>query len=309
MAVLGRSGKPHRTGAAISLSDILARAEGLGAALKSRSAPRAVEIALVLAIAVILARLVITLFAPLPLPQGEVVASAPAAAGAGQAAVKSPFPVAAAPEIAAAAPPASEEVAETTLDLTLTGVTIWPSPESASAAIRTPDGRQKRFSIGDEIVPGVTLEAVYADQAIIDTNGVRESLRFESKLNPDQLSDLPQEPIRPHGRRDPDAPPAAVTGESIGQLASVLRVAPGMNAEGDLVVELYAARDRSAFSALGLEDGDRLVSIDGSPAPSNPAALIEALNRMQRAERASIVVERNGETVPLQVSLPDLFGD
>lgn len=284
------------------------RAGAVGAVLKSRSAPKAVEIVLVLVIAVILARLFLAFFAPLPLPKGDVIASAPSSAPAGPANVKSPFPAAAAP-VFEAAPPPTEEVAETTLDLTLTGVIIWPNPESASASIRTPDGRQKRFAIGDMIVPGVTLEAVYADQAIIDSNGVRESLRFESKVTVDQLIDQPQEAARPHGRRDPNAPPAAVTAESIGRLASVLRVAPGLNADGQLVVELYAASDRAAFAAIGLEDGDRLVSINGSPAPADPAALSAALNEMQRAENVSFVVERNGEDIPLRVSLPDLFGD
>lgn len=278
------------------------------AALKSKSAPKAVEIVLVLIIAFLLARLFLTLLAPLPLPQGDVIASAPSAASAGPTNVKSPFPVAAAPAFEQAPPP-SEEVAETTLDLTLTGVIIWPNPESASATIRTPDGRQSRFAIGDVIVPGVTLEAVYADQAIIDSRGVRESLRFESKVTVDQLVDQPQDVVRPHGSRDPNAPPAAVTAESIGRLASVLRVAPGLSANGELVVELYAASDRSTFSAIGLEDGDRLVSINGSPAPSDPAALSAALNQMQRAENVALVVERDGENVPLRVSLPDLFGD
>lgn len=290
------------------VSGFTARTGSIGAVLKSRSAPKVVEILLVIIIAVILARLFIAFFAPLPLPAGDAVASAPGAAQQGPGIVKSPFPAAAAPALEPVAPP-TEDVAETTLDLTLTGVTIWPNAESASASIRTPDGRQKRFAIGDTIVSGVTLAAVYADQAIIDRNGVRESLRFESKVTVNELVDQPQEPIRPHGRRDPAAPPAAVTADSIGRLASVLRVAPGMNANGELVIELYAASDRSAFSALGLEDGDRLVSIDGAPAPADPTALSAMLNQMQRAESVSLVVERNGENVPLRVSLPDLFGD
>ena len=320
LAVLGRSGKPYATGVP-SVSDAVARLAALGGALKSKSAPKAVEIALVFIIAVILARIILALAAPLPLPQGNVQASAPSSASAGPGAVKSPFPAAAAPEIAAANGPSAEEVAETTLDLTLTGVMIWPNPESASATILTPEGRQQRFAIGDVIVPGVTLEAVYADQAIIDSSGVRESLRFESKLTADQLSDPPSAPQGLQERPEPQtaaAPeaktpgtvtPGTMTAESIGRLASVLRVAPGMNAQGELVMELYAARDRTAFSALGLEDGDRLVAVNGAPAPTDPAALTATLNQLQRADQASIVVERNGEDVRLQLSLPDLLGD
>lgn len=307
MAVLGRSGKSDHAGSFFNTSDLIGRFSVLQTVIGSKSAPRVVEIVLAILIAIVLAKLFISLFAPLPLPKGEVVASVPSAAPAAAVIVKSPFP-AVAVELAPVIEP-TEDVAETSLDLTLKGATVWPSQEGASATIRTPDGQQKRFGIGDTIVPGVTLEAVYADQAIINSNGVRESLRFESKMTVDTLVDEPQEPIRPHGRRDPDAPPTSVTSESIGRLSSVLRVAPGMNSSGELVVELYAARDRSSFSALGFEDGDRLVSINGAPAPTNPVALSDALNRIQQEENVAVVVERNGEDIPLRISLPDLFGN
>lgn len=306
MAVLGRSGKSDQAGSFFNTSSAIGRFSVLQGVLGSKSAPRAVEILLAILIAIILARLFISLFAPLPLPKGEVVASAPSAAPAAPVVVKSPFP-ALAVELEAVVEP-TEDVVETSLDLTLKGATVWPDQEGASATIRTPDGQQKRFSIGDTIVPGVTLEAVYADQAIINSNGARESLRFESKVTIDELADESQEPIRPHGRRDPNAPPAAVTAESIGRLSSILRVAPGMNSNGNLVVELYAAQDRSSFSALGFEDGDRLVSINGAPAPTNPAALSAALNQIQREDNVAVVVERNGEDIPLRISLPDLLG-
>lgn len=280
----------------------MGRFSAFSAILTSKSAPKTLEIILVVVIALILARLCITLFAPLPLPQGDVVASAPSAAPVVAAAAKSPFP-AVAVEFEPVEEEPSEAVAETTLDLTLTGASTW---EEGSATIRTPDGQQKRFAVGDRIVSGVTLAAVYPNQVIIERNGLRESLRFESKVTADELPDSVQEPIRSD---DAPAPGGDVSKADLGNLASVLRLSPGMNANGELVIELYAAQDRSSFSALGLEEGDLLVSVNGAPAPTNPAALSAVLSEIQQADVAAIVVERNGQRVPLRISLPDLFGE
>ena len=299
MAVTGRYGNPGGSGGALSARRLLAFAPGaLSARLFSGPAPRIVEILLVLVLAVCLARIAIAIAAPLPLPQGQAVASAPVE-GSGNMPVtaKSPFPsTVIADEPVETAP----SVAETTLDLTLTG--IWADMENGSATIRTPDGKQSRYAVGDMIVPGVILDAVFADQAIISRDGVRESLRFESKA---MIEDAPQ-PIRPHGRRDPNAPPTSVTSVALGELSSILRLAPSLNREGQLVIEVYASRNRAAFAALGLQDGDRIMSIDGAATPTDPAALTAAMNRMQRQGSANLVIERNGDTVPLAISLTDL---
>ena len=298
MAVTGRYGNSGDALGALSAQRLRAFVSSADPAkLSSGHAPRLAEILLVLVLAVCLARIAISIAAPLPLPQGQAVAAAPAAAGDASVTAKSPFPsTVIADEPVETAP----SVAETTLDLTLTG--IWADIENGSATIRTPDGKQSRFAVGDTIVSGVILDAVFPDQAIISRDGVRESLRFESKA---MIEQAPQT-IRPHGRRAPDAPPTSVTSVALGELSSILRLAPSLNREGQLVIEVYASRNRAAFAALGLQDGDRIMSIDGAATPTDPAALTAAMNRMQRQGSANLVIERNGEAVPLAISLADL---
>ena len=242
-----------------------------------------------------LALIFLSFFAPLSLPENNIIAAAPATQQNGALIVKSPFPA-----TTLAATPISETpvVAETTLDLTLTGV--WTNPDGGSATIRIPDGSKKRFAVGDMVVQGVSLAAVYGDHVTLDRGGVREALRFESKIKLETQT----APQRPPNLQSSDLTPAVT-----GRLASVLRLAPAMDANGNFALEIYASRDRRTFASLGLKDGDRLISINGTPAPSNPAALGNLLRELQQSNAARITVERDGKEKPIVFSTDKLGFD
>ena len=298
MAVIGRHGWSERAKGVVN-SAAFRRLSPAG--LSTGAAPRIAEAVLVILFGFFLARIALSIFAPLPLPAGQAVAAAPQTGGPAVSAmsVKSPFPTTVLETQAVETAPV---VAETTLDLTLTGV--WAGEDGGSATIRTPDGKQSRFAVGDVIVPGVRLEAVYADQVTIEREGMRESLRFESKAPPPARALTASPSSRASGAAA--RPPASVAAASLGALSSILRVAPSIDRDGNMAVEVYATRNRDAFTALGLRDGDRLVSIDGAPTPTEPATLSAVLAQIQRNGMTNIVVERNGERVPLELSLDDL---
>jgi general secretion pathway protein C len=293
LAVIGRPELNHRVSAVITAGRDQARrafsrknSRGLALTL------RLVEGALAILLGVLLALMALRIFSPLPLPKAAMVPVAQQTASLGEPfVVKNPFPVAGDAPIAAGGAP---EVADTTLDLTLTGV--WAARDGGSATIETPDGKQSRYAVGDEIVDGVTLEAVYTDQVIINRAGVRESLRFESKTS--TPAQQPRKTNRNAGNAPARSPSTA--NRSIGDF---LRLAPGTDESGKLVVDIYAARNRNVFYQYGFRDGDRLVSINGAPPPTNPAALSAAIGAMQRQGDAVIVVRRNGREIPVTLSL------
>ncbi len=64
----------------------------------------------------------------------------------------------------------------TSLNLKLFGVREDRASGRGSAIISTPDGQQKSFAVGDEIVPGVTLVAVGPDSVTIQRSGTQEQL-------------------------------------------------------------------------------------------------------------------------------------
>lgn len=78
-----------------------------------------------------------------------------------------------APEIIAEV---GEDAPETTLNLTLTGRTAGPN---GTAILRTPDNKESNYRLGDEVVTGVTLEAVNKDFIVLNVDGQIQRLTFE----------------------------------------------------------------------------------------------------------------------------------
>lgn len=64
----------------------------------------------------------------------------------------------------------------TSLNIKLFGVREDKATGRGSAIISTPDGQQRSFAVGDEIVPGVTLTGVSFDSVTISRNGAAEQL-------------------------------------------------------------------------------------------------------------------------------------
>lgn len=67
-------------------------------------------------------------------------------------------------------------VVVTSLDLKLFGVRVDHASGRGSAIIGTPEGQQRSFAVGDEIMPGVTLTGVSFDNVTIDRGGTQEQL-------------------------------------------------------------------------------------------------------------------------------------
>ncbi|WP_395072724.1 type II secretion system protein N [Hyphococcus sp.] len=256
-------------------------------------APRLAELLLVAFIAYLLALATWAFFAPLPVPKGDRLAALPAAqSNQTQLNARNPFPKAA---IDAAPIEAGPELAETALDLTLTGV--WPGAEGGSAIIRRPDGKERRFETGEEIVSGVKLIAVYGDQVVIEQNGVRESLRFETKAQVERRVVAPKESA-------PAVTPPKISNNGLADMEAgdAFRLAPARNSAGNLSLAVYAGSNRALFERTGLRDGDIIVSINGSAAPASPGEILALIGGSAQPGKINLVVERDGEKQTIALS-------
>ncbi|MAW81198.1 MAG: hypothetical protein CMI63_13245 [Parvularcula sp.] len=299
---VGRKG--DRPGKALSKVAGLELRRGFGAPAFLRGeraralGPRIVEWALIAVIAFLLARTAIAFFAPLPVPAGDQLAALPATKSGGATPLegRNPFPAAV---VDAAPVETGPDLAETALDLTLTGV--WPGDDNSSAIIQRPDGRQKRFAVGDEIVSGVRLVAVYSDQVVIEQNGVRESLRFESKITAPRAIQNTNRPATENARDA--APENKIENAPAGSdLSGAFRLAPGVDPAGKPAILLYAGRDRATFEATGLRDGDVLRLVNGSAPPNEPNELAAMMSQFMKSGAATIVIERNGAMQKIELS-------
>lgn len=297
MAVIGRQDIQHRVSGAIAVGQtgVKRMFRGRRASGRFAAAPRIFEALLAIVLGMLLGLTAMRLFAPLPLPNGNVSASVAQPTDVATAlTVKNPFPVV---ETAAVIDDSAPDVADTSLDLTLTGV--WSKEDGGSATIETPDGKQGRFAIGDEIVTGVTLDRVYPNQVIINRSGVRESLRFEGK----EAASVASAPVQQQAAAEPapDLRDIPATG-----FLDFMRLAPAIDENGNFAIDIYAARDKQTFNSYGLRDGDRVISINGSPPPSDPSGLRAVASMLQREGEAVIVVRRGEREIPVSLSLEGL---
>ena len=261
-----------------------------GPALGSNRLALLVEIGLVVVLGLAVGRILLTFTAPLPVaedpPPPRPAASAPADVG-------NPFRMVAVLEPEATAEIALE-AADTTLDLALHGT--WVESEGGTAIIRTPDGEQKMFSVGEAICCGATLERIYADRVTILRSGARETLRLADKEHSAAL-----------GQAAPAAADSAPSERTAPDLRQLVRIQPSRDLGEGFQLQLYPAIDAALFERMGLRPGDVLVSINDRPAPTSITGLAELMETLEGATSARVIVTRSGVEATVDVSVkPDV---
>lgn len=255
------------------------QAGGVGAA-----GARLVELAAVIVAALAAAKLIGSIVWPLPQASIAPPRTAPAAAPI---VIANPF----GDSIAAAAPTQVTETAvETSLNLTLFGT--WVERNGGTATIGTPEGKQKVFSIGQEICCGARLERVFADYVLIDRNGAAETLRLANKTGDGAPAALAA-----------SAPVAQSDSGALG-FSGLIAIRPAQTADGKLQLLVAAARDVSALGEIGLAENDVIVSINGRDAPSSALEIPAFLESLRGVSQFEMVVRRNGVNRPLSFALP-----
>jgi general secretion pathway protein C len=248
------------------------------------------EVALTMTIAVIAGRMVWTVLEP------------PAWASAGDAAT-----VSAAPRRAALAPiltdvdpfhraasggqpvlGAAVSAPETMLNLQLFGIRAGQGGSPGSAIVATPDNVQGVFVTGQEIMPGVRLEQILPDRIVIRRNGVTEGLSFDRDKSA-QMAEAP--PAYPAPAAAPAEEPLRRLDVDVRALVTALKVRPAERG-GARGLLLEGSADPSVLEQTGLEPGDLLVSVNGTPA--GDVGALSAL-AASGALRLTLEIERKGQ--------------
>lgn len=180
----------------------------------------------------------------------------------------------------------------TSLNLVLFGVRANESSGGGAAIIAGEDGIQNSFAVGEEVAPGVILDAVAFDHVILSRGGVKESLYLDQSV--------PAETVSPSGV----TPQAASDAPSAGGLnAQTLQKAIGFapRNEGGRVTGLVlkAQDDGTMLRLAGFQAGDVVVAVNGRPVSS----ATEVIAQFRPGSRISIEVERGGSKVPIALNL------
>ena len=258
-----------------------------------RTSPYSVaEILLLSLLAVQCARLFWTLVTPVG-PVGDWRPAAPrSTAGSAVLAEFDPF--------FRLADPAGESVAVTSLELKLFGIRQDQASGRGSAIVGTPDGQQKSYAVGEEIVPGVTLTGVAFDHITISREGTTEQLFMDQSGEAAVVGEAPPtgppppQVAPPPSVMTPDSPAAPAQGNAATDISFAPRVVAG-ELSGFTV---SPAGKGEAFRAAKLKPGDVIVGINGrriSGADRGRDMSAEFSNR-----HVVIQVERNGQVMTLR---------
>ncbi len=184
---------------------------------------------------------------------------------------------------------------ETRLDLKLSGVRAVEGNTTASSAVITfPDGAQKRFVPGDEVMPGVVLVNVTAEGAHLSREGTLEVLslnpgRSVPFMAPDAQAAAPRAIVMASGPQP--VTPSALAADTV--MTPELR-------SGRVSGYRLAPRGSGAFEAAGLESGDLILRVNGEA--------IEGLHPDQISQSVTsgadvaLDVVRQGAIIRLRVS-------
>lgn len=182
----------------------------------------------------------------------------------------------------------SGQVVVTSLDLKLFGVRENRATGRGSAIIGTPDGEQRSFAVGEEIVPGVTLMAVNFDSVTISRGGTAEQMFLDQSP--------PATVVGPADVGQTAAAPAPASAPAASQIGFEPRM-DGGRVTG-VVVQPRGSGD--AFRAAGFAPGDLILSVNGRQVGS--AAEARALaEQLGGNEEVTVRVERDGRVIPLRV--------
>lgn len=197
------------------------------------------------------------------------------------------------------APSAVPDAPETTLNLKLAAIFMSTDPAADSATIVTPDNRTQRFQPGDEIIPGTELVRVLSDRVIISRNGTDETLMRGGREAGLSVIGNAAEMAEPGSTAEVQATPLFEPGVSARTLLASLNPTADMS---NGVVEAFVLQPRSnpaLMQQAGLQAGDRLIRINQKPVRDLDTAALAA--ELSSAQIVSVTVMRGGATQELDI--------
>lgn len=203
--------------------------------------------------------------------------------------------------------PKAQDTPRTRMNLVLSGVFAPQDPAQGLAIIGQSAQSGELVKVGQSIMPGTRLHEVYADRVILDRGGQLEAL-----LLPTQSADAPLAI-----NRAPASTAASKFADNLRHIAEtnptafaqIVRPQPVFANGVQRGYRVYPGRNRQQFAKLGLQPGDLVTSINGTPL-DDPQNAMQIFNTIGTSDRVNVTIERNGQTQDLtlntaQITLPD----
>lgn len=208
------------------------------------------------------------------------------------------------PAAAEAAGDASD-APQTSLTLVLAGTIAAEDPKRGLGIIGESAANAKVYSVGDTVPGGVRLHSVYKDRVILDRSGQLEALLLPRQALPGAG------PSAPAALATPRAPtPLAdrvrkMIAQDPGAVAEIMRPQPVFMNGQQRGYRVYPGRNRQQFAQLGLQPGDLVMAINGTPL-DDPARGMEIFRSIGSASQVRVTIERGGRQQELVLNMAQL---
>ena len=184
---------------------------------------------------------------------------------------------------------------------------VRSEPGDGGSAILGKEGEQASYAVGGEVAPGVVLEAVGAEHAVLVANGARHRLELP-RLAPMQAggaapATLPvgaprPAPVKTPAANAPTSPTTSAPPAMPGQSSPPARLV----ADPDGGYEITAGASAALLRTAGLRPGDVVLSVNGRPL--DPARLAGLQDELKGQSRLSIQYQRDGKTHTTTLQAP-----
>jgi len=196
------------------------------------------------------------------------------------------------------APPSS-------MPLVLAGLLATEDPKQGMAIIGESAAAAKVVAVGQQVPGGATLHSVYNDKAIIDRNGVLESVLLPKNMAGGVLMPpAPPPPVASNNDATLERMRKLVQDDPavIGQIMRPQPVFAGGKMRG---FRVYPGANRQAFARLGLRAGDLVTAINGTPLDDKDRAQ-EIFSTLNSSTDARVSVTRNGRQQELVLNIAQI---
>ncbi len=178
-------------------------------------------------------------------------------------------------------------VAASSLPIKLFGVRLDAATGQGSAIIAGPDGVQQSFAPGEPVMPGVILRSVAFDSVTIDRGGTLEQVFLDQSVPPRAVVGGPT----PAGAAAVPPPlPSPIPGVTLSAPSG-----QGVVVSGDAA--------NPAFRASGLQPGDVVTAVNGSPVRAG-TQIDRLLAAPSETGITALTVTRAGQTLTVNVQGP-----
>lgn len=188
---------------------------------------------------------------------------------------------------------AGKDAPETTLNLKLLGRRAGPN---GTAILKTPDNKQNVFSIGDEIISGVTLKSVTPEFIVLSLDGRLERLTFMRDHNSGLIA-APREAASTNISARTTAQKSFTAADFLSAV-SIEQVTEGGSVKGFRIIQRDANYNLTDY---GLKSGDIITNIGSTDLTRGQPNFQTMMTAINASQTLSMTLMRGGSTMTITV--------